>query len=99
MAYYNTPESIDGQWYTFIVDAETGLTVAHHDPDVVGSDPDRRVDSTGYFYGDDLLAATEQGHWLSYVYNNPETGEEQRKQTWAVLHDGYIFGSGWYGQD
>ena len=30
------------------------------------------------------------------VYRNPETGEEGRKHSWVVLHDGLIFGSGWY---
>jgi CRISPR/Cas system CMR-associated protein Cmr5 small subunit len=99
IAYYNTKESIDGQWYVFIVDSENGLTVSHHIADWRGADPDLRVDATGYFYGDDLLAAPEQGSWLSYVFDNPETGEEQRKHTWAVLHNGYIFASGWYEQE
>ena len=37
-------------------------------------------------------------HRLEYVIVNPETGENQRKHTFAVLHDGYIFASGWYKQ-
>ena len=96
LAYYNTPESVDGQWYAFIVDAETGLSIGHHNPALRNRDPSLRIDATGYFYGDDLLSAPEQGHWLSYVIVNPGTGEEQRKHTWAVLHDGHIFASGWY---
>ena len=98
IAYYNTPESVDGQWYAFIVDAETGITVGHYNPDLRGRDPSLRVDATGYFYGDDLLAAPEQGHWLTYSITNPESGAAQRKHTWAVLHGGYIFASGWYEQ-
>lgn len=96
IAYYNTPESVDGQWYAFIVNAETGVSIGHPNPALRNRDPSLRVDATGYFYGDDLLAATESGSWLSYVIINPGTGEEQRKHTWAVLHDGYIFASGWY---
>ena len=99
LAYYNTPESIDGQWYNFIVDAETGVTIGHHNPALRDRDPKLRVDATGYFYGDDLLAATESGSWISYVITNPESGDEQRKHTWAVLYDGYIFASGWYEQE
>jgi signal transduction histidine kinase len=98
LEYYNTKDSIDGQWYTFIVDAETGVTIGHQNPALRGRDPSLRVDATGYFYGDDLLAATEQGSWISYVIANPESGEEQRKHTWAVLYDGNIFASGWYEQ-
>ena len=98
VAYYNTPESVDGQWYVFIVDGESGFTIAHHNPVLRGRDPSLRVDPTGYFYGDDLLGATEAGRWVEYVTVNPETGENQRKHTFAVLHDGYIFASGWYEQ-
>ena len=98
VAYYNTRESVDGQWYAFIVDGESGVTIAHHNPALRGRDPSLRMDATGHFYGDDLLAASESGSWVEYVIINPETGENQRKHTFAVLHDGYIFASGWYEQ-
>ena len=94
--YYDDPVSVDGQWYIFIVDTETGRTIGHFNPDLRDRDPALRVDPTGYFYGDDLLAATEEGRWVEYVIRNPGSGEDSRKHTWAVLHDGYIFGSGWY---
>ena len=98
IAHYNSKDSIDGQWYVFVVEAESGLTVGHYNPALRGRDPSLRVDSTGYFYGGDLLAATESGSWIEYVITNPETGENQQKHTFAVLHDGYIFASGWYEQ-
>ena len=96
LAYYNTRESVDGQWYAFIVDAATGVTIGHFNPALRDRDPSLRVDATGYFYGDDLLSAAESGSWSSYVIVNPDTGENQRKHTFAALHDGYIFASGWY---
>ncbi len=95
VAYYNTKDSVDGQWYVFIVD-EDGYTISHHNPMFRGRDPSLRVDAAGYFYGDDLLAATESGRWVDYVLLNPETGDDRQKHTWAVLHDGLIFASGWY---
>ena len=95
VAYYNTTESVDGQWYVFIVD-EDGYTMAHHNPMFRGRDPSLRVDAEGYFYGDDLLGATESGRWVDYVLLNPETGDARQKHTWAVRHDGLIFASGWY---
>ena len=94
--YYSTTESVDGQWYVFIIDTEDGYTIGHHNPMFLGRDPSLRVDSTGYFYGDDLLSATESGKWVDYVLLNPATGDQRQKHTWAVLHDGLIFGSGWY---
>ena len=95
IAYYNMPESVDGQWYVFIVDEE-GYSIGHHNPMFRGRDPSERVDSKGYFYGDDLLSATESGRWVDYWLLNPKTGDERQKHTWAVLHDGLIFVSGWY---
>ena len=95
VAYYNTAESVDNQWYVFIID-EDGVTVGHHNEMFRGRDPSLRVDSTGHFYGADLLSATEAGKWVNYVLLNPETGDERQKHTWAVKHDGLIFGSGWY---
>ena len=97
VAYYSSRESIDGQWYVFIIGGD-GYTIAHPNPDFIGRDPALRVDSTGYFYGDDVLGATEAGRWVSYVLTNPETGKEQRKHSWVVRHDGLFFGSGWYEQ-
>ena len=93
--YYNSVDSVDGQWYVFIVNPD-GITIAHHNPQFRGRDPSLRVDATGYFYGDDLLAADEDGRWVDYVLLNPETGQNQQKHTWAVSHDGLLFGSGWY---
>ena len=51
-----------------------------------------------------MLSATQEGRWVSYVYNNPETrdtspehlGQVQLKHAWVVRHDGLLFGSGWY---
>ena len=95
LSFVNSTASVDGPWYPFIIN-EDGYTIGHHNPRFRNREPSERVDPTGYFYGDDLLAATEDGIWVSYVILNPDTGEEQRKHTWAVLHDGWIFGSGWY---
>ena len=93
--FYGTRESVDGQWYVFIVDGD-GYTIAHHNPMFLRRDPSLRIDATGHFYGDDLMSATETGRWVDYVLINPETGDDRQKHTWAVLHDGYIFASGWY---
>ncbi len=95
VAYYNTEEHIDDQWYVFIIDGD-GYTISHYNPEYRGRDPNLRIDPTGYFYGDDLLAATETGRWVNYVIRNPESGQDQRKHTWAVRHDGLLFASGWY---
>ena len=96
VAYYNTPERIDGQFYVFAVNADDLSSIVNPNlPDYVGRTP-ARIDPTGYYYGDDLGSATEEGKWISYVIRNPQTGVSQRKHTWLALNDGIIWGSGWY---
>lgn len=93
--YYNDPGNMDGQWYGVIIDGE-GYTIAHYNPERRGRDPSERVDATGHFFGDDVMAATGEGHWVEFVLLNPATGRNQKKHTWVVRHDGLIFASGWY---
>ena len=97
LAYYNTPESVDGQWYVFVIE-EDGEIVGHYDADVRGQNLNGPLgtDQTGYRFGPDMLAAPEDGRWVSYVYNNPATGEVESKHSWVVRHDGLLIGSGWY---
>lgn len=94
--YYNNPEIVDGQWYVFIMN-DNGISVAHPTrKEFIGTDRSQAKDVNGKPYGQELVAATEQGRWVSYVFGNPDTNELQQKQTWVVKHNGLIFGSGWY---
>ena len=54
------------------------------------------VDPTGYNYGAEFAATTEDGSWVDYTYLNPVTRVNGQKHSWVVKHDGLIFGSGWY---
>ena len=103
VAYYNRPESIDGQWYVFIID-ENDQVIGHYDPDRRGLDVKGWVgtDANGYRFGPEMLAATEAGRWVPYVYVNPaggtlgDEGAFELKNAWVVRHDGLLFASGWY---
>ena len=105
LAYYNRPESIDGQWYVFIID-ENDTVIGHPESQRLGLDVNGWVgtDANGYNFGPDMLSATGEGKWVSYVYQNPEsgglgsdnTGGMQLKNAWVVRHDGLLFSSGWY---
>ena len=96
--YYSSEDSVHGQWYIFMVDAD-GYAIASPNADMIGRDPALRVDASGYFYGDDLMSATEAGKWISYIFRHPETGENARKHTWVVRHDGLLFASGFYEEE
>ena len=105
LAHYNRPESIDGQWYVFIID-ENDLFIGHPDPGRLGLDLKGWVgtDANGYNFGPEMMSATGDGKWVSYVYTNPETGrisprdlsDVDLKNAWVVRHDGLLFASGWY---
>ncbi|MCY4450247.1 MAG: hypothetical protein OXE02_15535 [Chloroflexi bacterium] len=104
LAHYNSPRSVDGQWYVFIID-EDDLVIGHPDPERLGLDVKGWVgtDANGYNFGPDMLAATEEGKWVSYVYRNPESGgigsgfgDVELKNAWVMKHDGLLFASGWY---
>ncbi len=97
VAYYNTSESIDGQWYVFIVD-QADMVLAHAaNPDLVGQPASAAVGPNNYPAGEAVVAvADEDGEWLSYTFINPATGVAETKHSWVVEYDGLTFGSGWY---
>ena len=98
IAYYNSTASVEGEWYVFIID-ENDLFVSHPvTPELVGQDVNTRVDSSGYEHGKEIAKATEGGHWVHYLRSNPASGQEEPKHSWVIRHDGFIFGSGFYGE-
>ena len=88
---------IDGEIYTFVI--TTGGVVQAHaaDPDLVGDDISDLQDSDGSLVTQGIIdAASAQGGLATYRFNNPVTGQEEPKDSWVVLHDDLIFGSGDY---
>ncbi len=105
LAHYNREESVDGQWYVFIID-ENDMVIGHPDTSRLGLDVKGWVstDANGYNFGPEILSATAEGRWVSYVFENPESGgvgsgnfgDLELKNVWVVRHDGLLFASGWY---
>ena len=95
-AYYNDPANIDGQWYVLMAD-ENDIYVVHPlRPDFIGTDIKDIPGLDGTPLGEEIAKATGAGLWIEYDWPNPESGEIERKRTWAIRHDGYLFGSGYY---
>ena len=96
-AYYNDPMNVDGQWYVFITDADDMFVAHAPSPDLIGTDLKGVLGLDGSrMLGVEIAAATETGLWIEYLWPNPESGENEVKRTWAIRHDGYLFGSGYY---
>lgn len=72
--------------------------VAHAvNPTLLGVKYSAFVDANGQRFGEAMHAkATADGAWVNYRFKNPSTGKIENKSSWAVLHDGWIFGVGIY---
>ncbi len=72
IAYYNTKESVDGEWYIFITD-ESDVTIARATvPDNIGHSirGPLGVDSTGYAFGAVMADSTSARHILRLSFEN-----------------------------
>ena len=96
VAYYNTPASIDGEWYVFIIDENDRMIAHAARPERLGTGSSVRVDVNGYDYGSVFQETNEDGQWVSYYFQSPGTEAATQKHSWVVRHDGLLFGSGWY---
>ncbi len=94
-AYYNDPARIDGEWYVFITD-ENDIFVSHPvRQDFVANQTGLKdlVCCDGYQLGIEIAKATGTGLWVNYLWHTKWFYQEV-KHTWAIRHDGYLFGSG-----
>ena len=87
--------------YVFVVDPVTGTVHAQNvNPDLIGAASDWDAINSDLPVTDILKqASAENGAWASYTHTNPVTGETESKRTWLIIHDGLVFGSGYYTTD
>ncbi|MBI1657679.1 MAG: hypothetical protein IS632_02740, partial [Thaumarchaeota archaeon] len=86
--------------YVFVADPVTGTVQAQNvNPDLIGMSDWDVISST--LQVDDILNEIGRGTgiWASYTHTNPVTGGEEGKRTWLIMHDGLVFGSGYYSSD
>ena len=96
IAHYNSQDSLDGQFYLFLI-GEDDLYLAHPIfPHLIGTDIKDVVGSDGQELGREISEASTAGIWVEYLWPHPVSRREQQKVTWAVRHDGLIFASGYY---
>ena len=94
--HYNSKDSLDGQFYLFLIGGDD-LYLAHPIfPHLIGTDIKDVVGSDGQELGEEIAEAREEGIWVEYLWPHPISRKEQQKVTWAVRHDGLIFASGYY---
>ncbi|MCY3886886.1 MAG: cache domain-containing protein [Chloroflexi bacterium] len=96
IAHYNRQDSLEGQFYLFLIGADDNYLAHPIFPHLIGTDIKEVVGSDGQELGKEIARATEEGVWVEYLWPHPVTRKEQQKVTWAVRHDGLIFASGYY---
>ena len=96
IAYYNSQDSLEGQFYLFLIGADDNYLAHPIFPHLVGTDIKDVVGSDGQELGKEIAQATEGGIWVEYLWPHPVSRKEQQKVTWSVRHDGLIFSSGYY---
>lgn len=103
LAFFSIPPEVPTSTYLFIVDPDSGTVEAQNvDPNLIGTTSDwDAISKIEDISIDDLLdeLSVERGTWVDYEFMNPETGEPEIKRTWLTMHDGLIFGSGYYASD
>lgn len=96
--FNNLPDEPD-PLYTFVVDSDTGTVVAQGaDPSILGPASEWEVALASEPGLLNVLKA-ENGEFVTYQFVNPRTGEMESKRTWLTMHDGYVFGVGYYASD
>ena len=87
--------------YVFAVSPRLDRTLAQNiDPKLIGGESDWSA-IRSVFTLPQILAAinNDGGTWVSYTHTEPVTGEQETKRSWLVLHNGIIYGSGYYTSD
>lgn len=85
--------------YPFVLDPDTKTVVAHGAILArVGTPSQIILDGYTDKPYDTILEELQNsdGTWVDYIFLDITTNEDGLKRSWLVLHDGYIFGAGFY---
>ncbi len=98
VAYYNSQESVDGQWYLILADGSDGLGLVHPITSIAVGKDIRILKGfiAGEPVGELIYNAPEEGHWFQFLFALSNTSETLTKHMWSIRHDGLIFTSGYY---
>jgi len=89
----------DGELYIFAEDFKGNELASGGQPELVGQNILDVQDPNGVYLVKELIAtARDKGRgWVSYVWENPETGEQQAKRAYVIkVGDDWYVGSGMY---
>jgi len=97
-SFNSAPEFHDGNLYVFVfTDSDTMMMAHGANKDMIGKPVNELLDVNGDSIGKMIHeAATPDGAWIKYLWENPSDHKIYPKNSWVIKHDGYVFGSGSY---
>ena len=101
-AIFNQGEAsgfVDGEVYIVVESVGPDAKVLAHaaNSTLVGTPLTEILDENGKAFGLEMSQqATADGAWFDYIWHNPAANKVQRKEAWAVLHEGLVFIAGIY---
>ena len=105
VAHYNTPGSIDGEFYVWLAYSTGEIAADATMPELVGTNVRNLQASDDTELGEKIASADVAGSealWISHLWQNPESGREELKHTYVSrlggIYEGIYFVSGYYDQ-
>jgi hypothetical protein len=98
-AEINDPEGtfVDRDLYVFVGGPDHKLAAHGADPSRVGGDTLVGLkDVDGKVFGDEIIAASAEGNWVNYKFENFTNGRIEAKSSFVKKIDDYVFGIGYY---
>ena len=80
--------------YVFVLDRELTV-IAHPIPELMGNTFDN-INAVRTFEEINSELVSEKQTWVNYSVLNPNSGQVENKKSLFKLHDGLVFGSGFY---
>jgi len=82
--------------YVFVAGPDHKIIAHGADPGRVGDTLVGFKDVEGKAFGDEIIAASAEGNWVEYKFENFANGLIETKTSFVKSVDGYVFGCGYY---
>jgi hypothetical protein len=87
---------VDRDLYVFVIGPDHKIIAHGADKGRVGKTMVGFKDVDGKAFGDEMIAASAEGNWVEYKYENFTNKKTETKTSFVKNVDGYVFGSGYY---
>jgi cytochrome c len=98
IAEINTPDGafVDRDLYVFVIGPDHKIIAHGADKGRIGDSMVGFKDVVGKAFGDEMIAASVEGNWVEYKFENFTNKKTETKKSFVKNVDGYVFGSGYY---